>query len=291
MLLEEKMELLHFSPSEENVIEFIKEKQELIENYSTTEIAAETYTSPSILVRISKKLGFTGWRELKKAYLAEIRYLKGHFADVDANKPFNKNDDVFTIANKIAQLKQESIQDTLALLDAGQLRQAVKLLRKANVIKFFGLSNQLFLGEEFIFKLRHIGKTAELFPVQNTMFQEAVMSTPLDCAVIVSYSGESDPLFKTVRLLQQNQVPIIAITSIGENRLEKNSDVVLHISTREKSFSKIAGFSSLESVSLILDILYSCYFSADYEQHWQYKLRVAQLTEFRELGNRILQEE
>ena len=35
---------------------------------------------------------------------------------------------------------------------------------------------------------------------------------------------------------------IIAITSLGKNRLSDLVDVSLNISTREKSFSKIAGF-------------------------------------------------
>lgn len=49
-----KMKNTKFSPSEEIVIDFILTKQERIKDYSTTMIAGETYTSPSLLVRISK---------------------------------------------------------------------------------------------------------------------------------------------------------------------------------------------------------------------------------------------
>ena len=61
VLLQEKMESTDFSPNEKIVVDFIMNKQENIENYSTTMIAKETYTSPSVLVRIAKKLNFDGW--------------------------------------------------------------------------------------------------------------------------------------------------------------------------------------------------------------------------------------
>ena len=88
MLLQEKMKNTRFSASEQFVVEFILSKQELIKNYSTTAIASETYTSPSILIRISKKLGFHGYNEFKEAFLNEVEYLKTNFQDLDANTPF-----------------------------------------------------------------------------------------------------------------------------------------------------------------------------------------------------------
>ena len=72
MLLQEKMKNTKFSPSEEIVIDFILTKQERIKDYSTTMIAGETYTSPSLLVRISKKLGFSGYNNFKNAFLEEV---------------------------------------------------------------------------------------------------------------------------------------------------------------------------------------------------------------------------
>jgi len=81
------------------------------------------------------------------------------------------------------------------------------------------------------------------------MYQEATMTSSKDCAVCISYSCESSPLLEVIHYLKMNQVPIIAITSIGENSLSRLADVTLHVTTREKSYSKIAGFTSIESIS------------------------------------------
>jgi len=139
--------------------------------------------------------------------------------------------------------------------------------------------------------MRHIGKTATAFPIQSTMFQEAAMLTSNDCAICLSYSGESDPLFQALGYLKANHVPLIAITSIGENRLSRLADVTLHVTTREKAYSKIGGFSSLTSMALVLDILYSSYFGLNYDQNLAFKQRLASLTEKRPIDNQIIDDD
>lgn len=290
MLLHEKMEQPRFSPSEKIVVNFILSKQEEIADYSTTRIAGETYTSPSILVRISKKLGFNGFSEFKKAYLNEVLYLKSNFQDMDANLPFNKTDSIMNIARKITQLKQESLNDTLALIEHDSLLKATQLIKNKDTVKVFCIANLNYLAEEFVYKLRRIGKKAEIYPVHNMMYQAALMSTSSDCAVCISYSGESGELLTTAGYLKKNHVPIIAITSIGENSLYKLADITLRVTTKERSYTKISGYSSLESISLLLDILYSCHFGSNYDQNYQYKINIAQATESRKISNSIIKE-
>jgi len=291
MLLQEKMGKQKFSPSEQIVVNFILKQQELIKNYSTTMIAADTYTSPSILIRISKKLGFSGYNEFKKVFLDEIAYLKANFQGIDANRPFNSTDSIMNIANKITKIKIESLKDTLFLIEHDSLQEAIGIMRRSQTIKVFAISNLSFQAEEFVFKIRHIGKKAETYSISNTMYQEATMTSSNDCAICISYSGESGELLSVTKYLLTNHVPVIAITSIGENSLAKLADVSLRTTTREKSYSKIAAFTSLESVALILDILYSCYFKIEYQKHYQYKVNLAQSTESRQIDNQIIQEE
>lgn len=290
MLLQEKMETTDFSPSEQIVVSFILEKQELIQNYTTTAIAGETYVSPSILVRISKKLGFNGFNDFKKAFLEEVSYLKTNFQNLDANQPFSAKDSIMTIAASISALKHESLKDTMALLHHDSLQKAVLLLQKARTIKVFTISNLTFVAEEFVFKLRHIGLNAETYSISNTMIQEAYMTAADTCAICISYSGESPELLLVTKALKKNHIPIIAISSVGENSLTRMGNVVLQLATRERSYSKIGAFSSLESLSLILDILYSCLFKTGYDRHYAYKVKLSKTTEFRVIDNSIIQE-
>ena len=57
----------------------------------------------------------------------------------------------------------------------------------------------------------------------------------------------------------------------------------------EKYFVK--AFSSLESMALLLDILYSCLFAADYDRRYSYKINLSKATEFRSIDNGVIREE
>ena len=61
MLLKEQMKAYPFSHNERVIIDYILDKQINIKDYSVKMIADATFTSPSTLIRISKKLGFQGW--------------------------------------------------------------------------------------------------------------------------------------------------------------------------------------------------------------------------------------
>ena len=63
MLIREKMETIKFSPAEKEVVEYLLRYPEVLDEKTMQEIAAETYTQPSTLIRIAKKLGYDGWVE------------------------------------------------------------------------------------------------------------------------------------------------------------------------------------------------------------------------------------
>lgn len=291
MLLQEQMKQDIFSYNERTIIDFILEKQEKIKNYSTKMIGDETYTAPSTVIRIAHKLGFQGWSDLKEAYLDEVIYLNNHFQEIDPNYPFTNQDTMMQIAHKITQLHIESAKDTASLIHHDSLQKAIQILRKANVVKVFAVANLNFIGEEFVFKLNRIHKKAYIEPAQDNQFQDAIMTTNDECAICLSYSGETPTLLKTANFLRENKVPIIAITSFGKNSLSDLATVTLNVSTREKSFSKIAGFTSLESMNIVLNILYSCLFSLNYQANLDYKINVAKRVELnREIDNEIIEE-
>lgn len=291
MPLQEQMKQDIFSYNERTIIDFILEKQEKIKNYSTKMIGDETYTAPSTVIRIAHKLGFQGWSDLKESYLDEVIYLNNHFQEIDPNYPFTNQDTMMQIAHKITQLHIESAKDTASLIHHDSLQKAIQILRKANVVKVFAVANLNFIGEEFVFKLNRIHKKAYIEPAQDNQFQDAIMTTSDECAICLSYSGETPTLLKTANFLKENKVPIIAITSFGKNSLSDLATVTLNVSTREKSFSKIAGFTSLESMNIVLNILYSCLFSLNYQVNLDYKINVAKRVELnREIDNEVIEE-
>ena len=84
------------------------------------------------------------------------------------------------------------------------------------------------------------------------MFHDAAMMTSDECAICISYSGETPHILQMTTSLKENNVPIIAITSVGHNHLSDMANVTLNITTREKSFSKIGEMCIRDSVPCVL---------------------------------------
>ena len=110
-------------------------------------IAEATYTSTSTLIRTAHKMNFDGWNELKQAYLKETEYLESQVSDVDANIPFERNETIMNIAQKIAVLQKESIDNTLSLITHDALQKAIQIIRKADCIHLFAVSNNLLITQ------------------------------------------------------------------------------------------------------------------------------------------------
>lgn len=279
MLIQDRFEKCTFSNSERVVIDFILNQKMDIQNMTTKEIGEATYTAPSTLIRIAHKMGFQGWNELKSAYLQELKYLETHFCHVDANIPFLENDTIMSIASKIAILKKESIDDTLSLITHDDLQKAIQIIRKASSIHLFAVSNNLLITQEFKHNMSRIQKHVEICSLQSEILFQATLAASSTCAIIVSYSGETAILNRCILALKQNQIPIIAITNIGDNTTARLSDCVLKICTREKLYSKIATYSTDSAIEYLLDVIYSCVFALDYQYNLDLRMKTSQVIE------------
>lgn len=289
MLLTEKLKQDLFSPSERSVIDYLFEQREHLSTKTMKQIAEATYTHPSILSRIAEKLEFSGWLELKTVFLEEIDYLNRHFSDVDANYPFAPEDGLMAVANKMAALKRMTIEDTLSLLDHEAFEQAVTMLHEARHIKIFSIVHNLLLCHDFKAKMNRIGKHVSLCEVDPEF--EAVNSDETTCALLISYTGESDTTLRLIPYLKQRHVPVLALTSVGENAISNEADCTLRLTTRERLYSKIGSFTSNDSTHCLLDLLYAGVFSKDYEANLAYKINMSKRLDHRKSSSEIMQEE
>lgn len=279
MLLREKMENYAFSNSEKMVVDYLLKEGSHIQNMTVKEIAEETYTVPSTIIRVSKKLNYNGWNDLKEDFIKECEYLESHFLNIDANIPFKNNDTIMSIAGKIATLKKESIEDTLSLISHDDLQKAVQIMKKASCIHLFAVSNNLLITQEFKHNMSRIKKDVRIHGLQNEIFFDAALTDANSCALIISYSGETYVLDRVAQALKNKHIPLIVITSIGDNTLSRKADCILRMCTREKLYSKIATFSTDSAITYLLDVLYSCIFALDYDRNLNLKIETSKAIE------------
>lgn len=290
MLIIEQLKEHSFSDAEQTLVDYIIEHPEGLQDLTTKKLAALTHTNPTSLIRVAKKLGFSGWTDLKEAYLEEWRYLNSHFTTVDANLPFHQKDHLLSIANKIGALQQNTIHDTLSLIEPETLQQAQQLLLDADEIKVFASYTNAIIAQDFVTKMRRINKKVTISSTYDYSTYEAHSSNAKTCAILISYTGENDLFLDCLSILKKQQAAIIGITSIGDNTIATQSDCSLKITTREKLYSKIGSFTSNTSVIYLLNVLYSIVFAADYDTNLQHLIEVGRSSDTRKTTIDIIKE-
>lgn len=280
MLLKERIENTpHLTENQQAVLTYMFANPHEIADMTLKEIAQMSFTSPATLIRLSKNLGYDGFEELRRDFLKEQEYINHNYQSIDANFPFQSNDNYMAIASKLATLTKETADDTLSLLEFKDLKKAVAILLNAEKIHLTAISFPLLYGYDFQLKMRRIGKLVEIADLLGEQLYADPIIHPGDCALIISYSGETPVIRQMIRLYKKKQIPIVAITSLGDSTLRRNADVSLCVTTREKLYSKIEGFSNGVSIHLLLDILYSCVFKENYETNLQNKMNLSKHSE------------
>lgn len=268
--------MVNYSDARHTVGEFVLNEKAAIGDYTIAQIAQKTYTSKATVVRFAKTLGYEGWKEFKKDYLAELNYRASHSDDVDVNIPFKKGDSMDVLVNNLMNLLIESVRDTVDLLDYAMVEKAVEYLKNARHVIIFGISPNDYLGQLFKRKLLTIGKYADVVQFSEIGLMSKFM-TKQDCAIVISYSGNtrfSEPI-SSLKTLIGKKIPIIGITSGGDNFIRNNVTCVLTISSRERLYSKISNFATENSINFILNLIFSRYFMDDYERNLIYKIENA----------------
>lgn len=268
-----------FSKGEELIAQYIIQLGENIKDYSARMIAKETYTSPATVLNVCKKVGIDGFNHFKEAYLKEIEYVNQNFGEIDANMPFVEGDGASAIAHKLGNLYEETVKDTLQLLQSDQLQKAVQIIREGNNFHIYSAGTALNIAESFKEKMMKIGKNVYITNNLNYQRYEVNCLSEKDCVLFISYSGETKSIVEMARICMRRKIPFITMTSYGENTLSRLCDVNLYISTREKLVYNIANFTSNLSVNFLLDLLYSTYFVVDYKRNYEYKIAVTQKAE------------
>lgn len=148
------------------------------------------------------------------------------------------------------------------------LNKSIDLLLTAENILAVGVSNSYIRLTDFQTKLLRIQLFIHLIPYQAEQFYLAINATKNDVAILVSYSGNTAEIVNEARIFAEGGTLIIAITSDLNSQLAKYATVILPIPNVEHADFKVSTFSSQLAIEYILNVLYSCIFSRNFDKNY-----------------------
>lgn len=202
-----------FNSTERIISEYILKNKDMILEMSVHELAVNTHSSTSTIVRLCRKIGLKGYKDFKIKFSAELQRRYDAISNVNYDFPFTENDSYMEIAGKIYELSNESMNLTKKLINRSTIEKVVRAILNAKRVGIFAEGDSYIRALSFQNRLMKINLNLISTSVHGENNQLANTFTKEDCAVVISYSGETKSPAQTTEILRKNQVKIIAITS------------------------------------------------------------------------------
>ena len=201
---------MNTNDTEDDIIEYLQKHREHIGQYSIQKIANELYIAPNAIMRLSKKLGYSGFAELKFALQNEM-------------KPQNK-----TLSRQLMEMLPANIVKTLDIIDEIQVEKIATVMRKAKCCIFAGVGDSNYFCDLLGRNLRCIDHNVQYHQHIHDMIYSVEHGSSEDVLVIISARGENDRLIDLARRARKKKMKVISITHMEENTLQKESDYHLY---------------------------------------------------------------
>lgn len=245
------------SPSELKIADYILACPEQVTCFSSQELARQAEVSQSSIVKFTQKIGFKGFTAFKLAVSEDLgrkHAIKTEHVG-DLYNGIGRDDDLETMAKKLAQEKINSIIETTQALDSEALTRVLEAIDRAGRVQLVGIGSSALTAKDLWYKLLKIGVTA-LF-AQDSHVQISIAQTlgPGDVQLVISYSGASRDVLAAAELAKRNGATLIAVTSFRQTPLRQMADRVLDTVAEENEL-RISSITSRTAQNTITDILF-----------------------------------
>lgn len=247
-------------PTAQRIAAYIETHAADVIRMSITEVAEQTGASEGSIVGLSRRLGTSGFQELK-ILLARDLVEPVQFIQED----LHEGDSVEQVSDRIFAAHANSLADTRKLLSAPALRRAVAIVRGAARIEVYGIGSSGPIAVDLAYRFLQLGLPA-IAQVDSHIQAVSAAMTGAEVAVItVSHSGSTVETLLATRLAKEAGAQTIGITGFGKSPLQRYCDVVLHTVANETRYRPEAMSSRVAQLAIV-DTLVSCCALADPEK-------------------------
>lgn len=262
-LLDRLNERSLYSDADWKLAQYISNNIQDVVKMTASTLAKEAYSSAGTIVRLSKALGYSGFKELKLALIKELETSKYVHQSVDFKVPFSSYSNSHDIVNTMASLYHEGIDIVQSSLNSRQLEKIADKMTQSKRIFLFGVGDSMLTSQCFankLLKLNYYGIVA------GRNGDDGVIAENLregDIAIFVTYSSQG--IYDSyIELENIKDAFVVTITANGNSTLAKKSDELIVVKDKEGSIDeKMATFYSQLAFGFILNSIFSLVYAKE----------------------------
>lgn len=195
---------------EEQVLMYIINNIDSVMDIGVRGVAAENYTSTSTIMRLSKKLGFTGFIDM--VYNITPLVDSGNTGGIESSEALTGTDINFLTK----YIEEEHVRKFVDILAS----------RSRRYIFIYARGNSKIAGEYFNQKLLGIGIKSILIDSIGS-FENNLED--MEMLIVISKSGETKEVLDKVKVAKQKNKLVVAFTKEVENSISELSDISFKI--------------------------------------------------------------
>jgi len=240
-----------FKPAEQKLAAFIREHPNELIYLSVNEIASAGGVNEATVIRFARKLGMTGFQELK-LHLAREVLTPLH----SLHEEVHPEDTTEAILRKVFGSHQEALQDTLQALDPKALEKAAAAIQSARRIFMAAVGPSIPGAIDAFFKFQRLGLDCRYCIDSYNQTITANLVESGDLILVLTQTGQSRDLFAFVEKSRKRGAVIVTITNFSRSPLTRISDILLY-AISPKTILKPSGVVSRVAQLAVVDSLWT----------------------------------
>ncbi len=216
--------------AEHRAADFILEYPEKIPRISIVDFAVEAGCSEATIFRLSKRLGYEGFPELKRDFEScqkdGVRFMYGDIT---------RDDTPLSVVKKVFDSSVAALRDTFGLIDESSYLEAVKAISQAQTMMFWGVGDAGAVALEAYQRFIRVGKHCIFSQDPDSNMISASQLDPSDLFLAVSYTGQSKLVIDAAKIAKERGATVIAVTNYPFSSLAKRADIILQTAVFSKT--------------------------------------------------------
>ncbi|MDJ1122439.1 MurR/RpiR family transcriptional regulator [Olsenella sp. YH-ols2217] len=254
------------SPAELAIVDWVLAHRDEAAGLSIQELADATSTSGSTVVRLCRKLGFSGYKGFRDALIYDVAMARQE--ERAAMGDVVKGDRGAVIVRKVCDKAVRTLEATAQTLDPRTVDACVDLMIASRHICLFGVGASLLVARDLQLKLMRANVDCFCADDWHSQLLYAKNMGIRDLAIAFSYSGRTREVIRCQREAKQHGARTIAVTGSraqgGDGGLLAWSDLVLTVAATEADVRSGAMASRMAQLQVV-DVLFLTYAARDWE--------------------------
>lgn len=193
--------------NESRIVEWLLKPGNISDAPTIKDVAEALSVSEAMIVKVSKLLGFSGFRNLRSA-------LDAYFSQSEQVFPAELSFDEAPqdVVNKVFNITLRTIMEGQSIVNVDEIHRAARFFAAANQRDLYGAGGSNAICTDVQHKFLRIGVRCQVYPDAHIMMMSASLLKEGDVVLVVSHSGRTSDIRSAVELAKKNGAKIICIT-------------------------------------------------------------------------------